>query len=117
MGAVEKSKILTGQNVQAGDVVLGLVSHGVHSNGFSLVRKCIERAAGNLPAAGWPALQASHRMAPTRLYVKNVLAALANTRIRKMPPRPAASRRWPTLPAVACWRTFRACCPMAWLHT
>ena len=39
VGAVEKSKILTGQSVAAGDVVLGLASAGVHSNGFSLVRK------------------------------------------------------------------------------
>ncbi len=79
VGAVEKSKILTGQNVQAGDVVLGLTSHGVHSNGFSLVRKCIERAeaAGSTPAAldGKPFKRAI--MEPTRLYVKNVLAALA----------------------------------------
>ena len=77
VGAVEKSRILTGANVQAGDVVLGLASHGVHSNGFSLVRKCIERAAGQLPATldGQPFKQAV--MAPTRLYVKNVLAALA----------------------------------------
>ncbi|HEX5805826.1 MAG TPA: phosphoribosylformylglycinamidine cyclo-ligase, partial [Macromonas sp.] len=69
VGAVEKSKILTGQNVQAGDVVLGLASHGVHSNGFSLVRKCIERAGANLPATldGQPFKQAI--MAPTRLYV------------------------------------------------
>src|SRR5574343_926868 len=67
VGAVEKSKILTGQNVQAGDVVLGLGSHGVHSNGFSLVRKCIDRAAGQLPATldGQPFKQAV--MAPTRL--------------------------------------------------
>src|SRR6201991_5350460 len=51
VGAVEKSKILTRQDVQAGDVVLGLSSSGVHSNGFSLVRKCIERAgAQQLPA-------------------------------------------------------------------
>ncbi len=49
VGAVEKSKILTGRDVQAGDVVLGLASSGVHSNGFSLVRKCIDRAATNLP--------------------------------------------------------------------
>ena len=76
VGAVEKSKILTGQSVQAGDVVLGLASHGVHSNGFSLVRKCIERGAGDLPETldGQPFKQAI--MAPTRLYVKNVLAAL-----------------------------------------
>jgi len=77
VGAVEKSKILTGKDVKPGDVVLGLASSGVHSNGFSLVRKCIERAGADLPAAldGHPFRQAL--MAPTRLYVKNVLAALA----------------------------------------
>ena len=77
VGAVEKSKILTGQNVKAGDVVLGLASSGVHSNGFSLVRKCIERAGSNAPATldGKPFKQAL--MEPTRLYVLNVLAALA----------------------------------------
>ena len=77
VGAVEKSKILTGQSVQAGDVVLGLASSGVHSNGFSLVRKCIERAGASAPATldGKPFKQAL--MEPTRLYVKNVLAALA----------------------------------------
>ncbi len=77
VGAVEKSKILTGQNVKPGDVVLGLASHGVHSNGFSLVRKCLERAGANLPATldGKPFREAV--MAPTRLYVKPVLATLA----------------------------------------
>jgi phosphoribosylformylglycinamidine cyclo-ligase len=77
VGAVENSKILTGQNVKAGDVVLGLASSGVHSNGFSLVRKCIERAGDKVPATldGQPFKQAL--MAPTRLYVLNVLAALA----------------------------------------
>jgi phosphoribosylformylglycinamidine cyclo-ligase len=77
VGAVEKSKILTGQNVKAGDVVLGLGSSGVHSNGFSLVRKCIERAGADTPATldGKPFKQAL--MAPTRLYVLNVLTALA----------------------------------------
>jgi phosphoribosylformylglycinamidine cyclo-ligase len=77
VGAVEKSKILTGKNIQPGDVVLGLASSGVHSNGFSLVRKCIERAGSHLPATldGRPFKQAV--MEPTRLYVKNVLAALA----------------------------------------
>ena len=77
VGVVEKSKILTGQDVKPGDVVLGLGSSGVHSNGFSLVRKCIERAGDSLPATldGQPFRQAV--MAPTRLYVKSVLAALA----------------------------------------
>jgi phosphoribosylformylglycinamidine cyclo-ligase len=77
VGAVEKSKILTGQNVKAGDLVLGLTSSGVHSNGFSLVRKCIERAGSDVPDTldGKPFKQAL--MEPTRLYVLNVLAALA----------------------------------------
>ena len=91
VGAVEKSKILTGADVKPGDVVLGLASSGVHSNGFSLVRKCVERACtvectagagtqrdeSKLPATldGKPFKQAL--MEPTRLYVKNVLAALA----------------------------------------
>lgn len=77
VGAVEKSKILSGKDVQPGDVVLGLASSGVHSNGFSLVRKCVERAGDAMPAVldGKPYKQAL--MEPTRLYVKNVLAALA----------------------------------------
>ncbi|BAO81588.1 phosphoribosylaminoimidazole AIR synthetase [Serpentinimonas raichei] len=77
VGAVEKSLILTGQTVASGDVVLGLASSGVHSNGFSLVRKCLERAGPNLPTTldGQPLRQAL--MAPTRIYVKNVLQALA----------------------------------------
>jgi len=84
VGAVEKSKILTGQNVQAGDVVLGLSSAGVHSNGFSLVRKVIERAGADTPATldGQPFKQAI--MAPTRLYVKSVLAALAQHPIKAL---------------------------------
>ncbi len=86
VGAVEKSKILTGQNVKSGDVVLGLASSGVHSNGFSLVRKCIERAGRNAPDTldGKPFKQAL--MEPTRLYVLNVLAALA-----KYPTTPGSS--------------------------
>ena len=87
VGAVEKSKILTGKNVAAGDVVLGLASSGVHSNGFSLVRKCIERAqqgGADLPATldGKPFKQAI--MEPTRLYVKNVLAALEKHPIKAL---------------------------------
>ncbi|MBT2323050.1 phosphoribosylformylglycinamidine cyclo-ligase [Variovorax paradoxus] len=84
VGAVEKSLILTGQNVKPGDVVLGLASTGVHSNGFSLVRKVIERAAADLPATldGQPFRNAV--MAPTRLYVKPVLAALAKHPIKAL---------------------------------
>ena len=76
VGAVEKSAILTGANVAPGDLVLGLASSGLHSNGFSLVRNCIERAGTDAPAMldGKPFRQAL--MEPTRLYVKSVLGAL-----------------------------------------
>jgi len=77
VGVVEKSKILSDADIKPGDAVLGLASSGIHSNGFSLVRKCLERAGSNIPATldSQPFKQAI--MAPTRLYVKNVLAALA----------------------------------------
>ena len=77
VGAVEKSKILTGVGIEPGDVVLGLASSGVHSNGFSLVRKCIERAGNALPATLDGRSFRDAVMMPTRLYVKSVLAALA----------------------------------------
>ena len=85
VGAVEKSKILNGtHNVVTGDVVLGLASSGVHSNGFSLVRKCIERAGSAAPVLldGKPFKEAL--MQPTRLYVKNVLAALKDHPIKAL---------------------------------
>ncbi len=84
VGAVEKSKILTGQNVTTGDVVLGLASSGAHSNGFSLIRKCIERAGSDCPATldGQPFKAAL--MEPTRIYCKNVLNALQSQPIKAL---------------------------------
>jgi phosphoribosylformylglycinamidine cyclo-ligase len=76
VGAVEKSKILSGKDVAAGDVVLGLASSGVHSNGFSLVRKCVERSGENMPAMLDGKSYKDALMMPTKLYVKPVLAAL-----------------------------------------
>ena len=84
VGVVEKSKILSGAEIQAGDVVLGLASNGVHSNGFSLVRKCIDRAGAACPETldGQPFRAAL--MAPTRLYVKPVLEVLKDQPIRAL---------------------------------
>jgi phosphoribosylformylglycinamidine cyclo-ligase len=79
VGAVERDQALTGAHVAAGDVVLGIASSGVHSNGFSLVRRIVEDT--NLGyddpapfAAGQTLGQAL--LAPTRIYVKPLLQAL-----------------------------------------
>jgi len=79
VGAVERDQILTGEDVQEGDVVLGLASDGVHSNGFSLVRKVVETSGlgFNDPAP----FDEGHTigeslLTPTRLYVKSCLAAI-----------------------------------------
>lgn len=85
VGAVEKSKIITGQGIVAGDVVLGLPSSGAHSNGYSLVRKIIERArpALDMPFDGGKTL-ADAIMAPTRIYVKPMLSVLAALPVKGM---------------------------------
>ena len=85
VGAVEKSKIITGQDIAAGDVVLGLPSSGAHSNGYSLVRKIIERArpALDAPFEDGKTL-AESVMAPTRIYVKPMLSVLAALPVKGM---------------------------------
>lgn len=76
VGIVEKSKMLDGSKVKNGDVVLGLASNGVHSNGFSLVRKILERAQPDLTQACDGVTLREAIMAPTRMYVKPVLELL-----------------------------------------
>ena len=85
VGAVEKSKIITGQDIAAGDIVFGLPSSGAHSNGYSLVRKIIERARPALDAPfedGKTLAEAV--MAPTRIYVKPMLSVLAALPVKGM---------------------------------
>jgi phosphoribosylformylglycinamidine cyclo-ligase len=85
VGAVEKSAIITGQNIAPGDVVLGLASSGAHSNGYSLVRKIISRSKPDLdaPFDGNKTL-ADAIMAPTRIYVKPMLALMAKMPVKGM---------------------------------
>lgn len=84
VGVVEKSKILDGRNITTDDVVIGLASNGVHSNGFSLVRKCIERAAKELPETLDGLEFKEALMAPTRLYVKPILEILKQHPIKAL---------------------------------
>lgn len=76
VGAVEKSKIINGQSIKVGDRIIGLASSGAHSNGYSLIRKIIERAGAKPDDDFHGQPLADVVMAPTRLYVKSVLAAL-----------------------------------------
>lgn len=73
VGVVEKSEMLDGSRVKAGDVVIGLASNGVHSNGFSLVRKVLERAQPDLNQMCDGVTLREAIMAPTRMYVKPIL--------------------------------------------
>jgi phosphoribosylformylglycinamidine cyclo-ligase (EC 6.3.3.1) len=74
VGIVEKSKLIDGSRVKAGDILLGLASSGPHSNGYSLIRKIIERAAVPLSDLLEEKPLAQHLIAPTRIYVKSLLA-------------------------------------------
>ncbi|WP_227818311.1 phosphoribosylformylglycinamidine cyclo-ligase [Nitrogeniibacter aestuarii] len=76
VGAVEKSEIITGQTIQAGDVVLGLASSGAHSNGYSLIRKVIELTKPNLDADFHGRPLRDVVLEPTRLYVKSMLSLM-----------------------------------------
>jgi phosphoribosylformylglycinamidine cyclo-ligase len=84
VGAVEKSKIIDGSTIVPGDVVLGLASSGIHSNGFSLVRKIIERANPDLSADFHGRSLADTLMAPTRIYVKPLLALMSKITVKGM---------------------------------
>ena len=75
-GVVEKSKLIDGSKVKSGDVLVGIASSGVHSNGFSLVRKIVADAGlsftDNIPEFGGKRL-GDVLLTPTRIYVKQVL--------------------------------------------
>lgn len=89
VGVVEESEVITGENVQKGDVLLALASSGVHSNGYSLVRKVIEVTNTDVHTQTLESgtKLADALMAPTRIYVKSVNAlqkSLGNANIHAM---------------------------------
>lgn len=90
VGVVERDRVIDGSTIREGDVLLGLGSNGVHSNGYSLVRHVLARceSAGSLDLrAEDPALNgsvASALLAPTRIYVKPILNLLRDFTINGM---------------------------------
>lgn len=76
VGAAEKSMLIDGKSIQPGDMVLGLASSGAHSNGYSLLRKILQRANARPEQDFHGQPLGDVVMAPTHLYVKPVLAVL-----------------------------------------
>ena len=85
VGAVERDKVLTGTDIMPGDVILGLASSGVHSNGFSLVRRIIAERGWKLdeafPSAAGKTL-GDVLLEPTRIYVRSLLPLVQQGRAK-----------------------------------
>jgi len=85
VGVVEKSKIITGETIAAGDVVLGLASNGAHSNGYSLIRKILHLADADYAAEFDNGKSLGDVvMAPTRIYVKPLLKLMSEMTVKGM---------------------------------
>jgi phosphoribosylformylglycinamidine cyclo-ligase len=82
VGVVEKSAIIDGTAIAAGDAVLGLASSGAHSNGYSLIRAIIERVKPDLQADFHGRPLANVLLEPTRIYVKPVLALMQRIKLK-----------------------------------
>jgi phosphoribosylformylglycinamidine cyclo-ligase len=85
VGAVDRDKVLTGKAIAPGDIILGLASSGVHSNGFSLVRRIAEQQQWDLsrhfPGENGRSL-AEVLLEPTRIYVRSLLPLVQEQRIK-----------------------------------
>jgi phosphoribosylformylglycinamidine cyclo-ligase len=79
VGVVERSELIDGARIAAGDALIGIASSGPHSNGYSLIRRVLD-AAGATEIDGRPA--AERLLAPTRIYVKAVLALVREIEVK-----------------------------------
>ena len=82
VGAVEKSEIIDGSDIVPGDAVLGLASSGAHSNGYSLIRRIVDSSGVDLASVFDGRTLGDTLLAPTRIYVKPVLAVLREIHIK-----------------------------------
>eukprot|EP00963_Diacronema_lutheri_P001067 scaffold68_cov340-Pavlova_lutheri.AAC.20 len=86
VGFVKKDHLIDGSKVQTGDILLGLPSTGVHSNGFSLVRKILEKSGTTLrdPLEGTDKMLGEALLAPTAIYVNEVLGMAEKIPVKAM---------------------------------
>ncbi|HET8849764.1 MAG TPA: phosphoribosylformylglycinamidine cyclo-ligase [Marinobacter sp.] len=84
VGVVERNQIIDGSRAQAGDVLLALGSSGPHSNGYSLIRKILEVSGADLSQGVGGVTLAEALMAPTRIYVKNLLQLIREVDVRAL---------------------------------
>jgi phosphoribosylformylglycinamidine cyclo-ligase len=88
VGVLERDKIITGQNVRKGDVILGLASSGLHSNGYSLVRNICFKQAGlkmsDMPDELGGSTLGDVLLEPTRIYVRPVIKLLSQYKVKKI---------------------------------
>lgn len=84
VGVAEKDQLIDGTKIVPGDVVIGLASSGIHSNGYSLVRRVIEVAKPDLDADFHGSSLADALMQPTRIYVKPLLKLMSVLEVKGM---------------------------------
>jgi len=88
VGVIERNKIITGRTIRKGDVILGLASNGLHSNGYTLVRNiCFKRAKLRMtdtPDALAGAMLGDVLLEPTRIYVRPLIRLLATYKVKRV---------------------------------
>lgn len=84
VGCVDKANIIDGSTIAEGDVVLGLASSGAHSNGYSLIRKLIEKSGVDMESDFHGRKFKDVVMTPTKLYVKSILGLLETVTVKGM---------------------------------
>lgn len=84
VGVVEKQKIISGQSVATGDVLIGVASSGPHSNGYSLIRKILEVSGADLNGKLDGTALSQALLEPTRIYVKPILSLLEQVEVKAM---------------------------------
>jgi phosphoribosylformylglycinamidine cyclo-ligase len=82
VGIVEKARIIDGRSIGPGDVLLGLASSGAHSNGYSLIRRLLDRAKPDLHADFHGRSLGTALLEPTRIYVKPLLDLMQHVKIK-----------------------------------